>query len=110
MGSSGLPDDSDTTLHSDGSDAVPAMQVIVQAANPFLDWLGLLLNMRKSVIAAIDHATGRAVATESITFNGKLFTALSPDTAHKALGVLMTLTGNCSRPVREQNWTEYQNY
>jgi ribonuclease HI len=92
MGSSGFADD--TTLHSDGSDAVPAMQVIVQAATPFLDWLGLLLNMRKSVITAIDHATGRAVATDSITFNGKPFTALPPDTAHKALGVLMTLTGN----------------
>ncbi len=51
--------------------------------------------MRKSVIAAIDHATGRAaVATDNITFNGKPFTALSPDTVHKALGVLMTLTGN----------------
>ena len=92
MGSSGFADD--TTLHSDGPDAVPAMQVIVQAATPFLDWLGLLLNMRKSFIAAIDYATGRAVATDSITFNGNPFTALSPDTAHKALGVLMTLTGN----------------
>jgi hypothetical protein len=44
MGSSGFADD--TTLHTDGSDAVSAMQVMVQATAPFLTWLGLLLNMR----------------------------------------------------------------
>lgn len=99
MGSSGFADD--TTLHTDGSDAVSAMQVLVQATAPFLTWLGLLLNMRKSVIAAIDHATGRAVATDSITFNGVPFTVLPPGAAHKVLGVLMTLTGN---------YTEHKEY
>ncbi len=50
--------------------------------------------MRKSVIVAIDHATGKAIATDSITFNSVPFTVLPPDAAHKVLGVLMTLTGN----------------
>ncbi len=75
-------------------DADSAMQVLVQATPPFLTWLGLLLNMSKSVIAAIDHATGRAIATDSITFNRVPFTVLPPDAAHKVQGVLMTLTGN----------------
>jgi hypothetical protein len=46
MCSSGFADD--TTLHTDGPDAVPAMQVLVDAISPFCDWLGLLLNLLKS--------------------------------------------------------------
>ncbi len=80
MGSSGMADD--TTLHTDCSDAVPAMQVMVQAISPFLGWLCLLLNLRKSIITAIDHAKNWDIATDSITFNGMLFTVLPPDTAH----------------------------
>ncbi len=57
--------------------------------------------MRKSVITAIDHATDRAVATDSINFNGVPFTVLPPDAAHKVLGVLMTRTGN---------YTEHKEY
>jgi hypothetical protein len=45
---SGFADD--TTLQMDGSDAVPAMQVMVKAEAPLLDWLGLFLNMLNSVI------------------------------------------------------------
>ena len=70
------------------------MQVMVRAVAPFLDWLGLLLNMLKSKISAINHATGLPVATDSITFNGVPFTVLPPDAAHKVLGVFMTLTGS----------------
>jgi len=92
MGTSGFCDD--TTMHSDGPDAVPAMQVMVTAVAPFLEWLGLLLNMLKSKISAINHATGLPVATDSITFNGIPFTVLPPDAAHKVLGVYMTLTGS----------------
>ena len=92
MGTSGFCDD--TTMHSDGPDAVPAMQVMVTAVAPFLEWLGLLLNMLKSKISAINHATGLPVATDSITFNGIPFTVLPPDAAHKVLGVFMTLTGS----------------
>jgi hypothetical protein len=91
-GSNGFADD--TALHTDSSDAVPAMQVIVQAVALFLTWLGLLSNMCKSIITATDHAKNGNIETDSITFNGMLFTVLPPDTEHKVLGVLMTLTGN----------------
>jgi hypothetical protein len=67
---------------------------MVTAVAPFLEWLGLLLNMLKSKISAINHATGLPVATDSITFNGIPFTVLPPDAAHKVLGVYMTLTGS----------------
>jgi hypothetical protein len=50
--------------------------------------------MRKSVISAINHDTGLAVVTDSITFNGIPFTVLPPDAAHKVLEVFMTLTGS----------------
>jgi hypothetical protein len=66
------------------------MQVMVRAVAPFFEWLGLLLNMRKSVISAINHDTGLAVATDSITFNCIPFTVLPPDAAHKVLGVFLT--------------------
>ncbi len=52
------------------------MQMMVRAVIPFLDWLSLLLNMLKSKISAINHATGLPVATGSITFNGIMFTVL----------------------------------
>jgi hypothetical protein len=86
MGTSGFCDD--TTMHSDGPDAVPAMQVMVRSVAPFLEWLGLLLNMLKSKISVINHATGLLVATDSITFNGIPFTVLPPDAAHKVLECL----------------------
>jgi hypothetical protein len=63
-----------------------------------LNLAGSSLNMRKSVIAAIYHATGRTIATDSITFNSVPFTVLPPDAAHKVLGVSMTLTGNYMEP------------
>jgi hypothetical protein len=56
MDTSGFCDD--TTMHSDGPDTVPAMQVMVRAVAPFVEWLGLLLNMLKSKISAINHAIG----------------------------------------------------
>ncbi len=48
MGTSGFCDD--TTMHSNGPDGVPAMQLMVRAVTQFLEWLGLLLSMlnRKS--------------------------------------------------------------
>jgi hypothetical protein len=39
MGTSGFCDD--TTKHSDGPDAVPAMQVMLRAFAPFFEWLGV---------------------------------------------------------------------
>ena len=77
------------------------MQVMIKAVAPFMAWAGLLLNMLRSVILAIDNATDPAVLTASITFNGiLLFAVLPADTAHtKVLGVFMALTGN----YRERN-------
>jgi hypothetical protein len=62
------------------------MQVIVQAIASFLDWLGLLLNMRKSIITEIDHAKNRDIATDSIKFNDMPFTVLPPVPRHSAQG------------------------
>ena len=92
MGSSGFADD--TTLHTDGPDAVPAMQVLVDSITPYMDWLGLLLNMGKCRISAIDHATGEPVSTDSIRYKGVPFPVLPPNEAHKVVGVFMNLTGD----------------
>ena len=91
MGTSGFADD--TTMHSDGPDAVPAMQVMVRAVAPFLDWLGLLLNMLKSKISAINHATGHPVATDSITFNGVPFNCPPPGCSTQGPGSVHDLDG-----------------
>jgi hypothetical protein len=50
------------------------------------------LNMSKSFISAINFATGQAIPTVSITFDGKPFSVLPPDQPHKHLGIRMTLT------------------
>ena len=91
-GSSGFADD--TALHTSGSDAIPAMRALVNKIGPLFKWLGMSLNMSKSYISAINFATGRAIPTDSITFDGKPFSVLPPDQAHKHLGIRMTLTGD----------------
>jgi len=91
-GSSGFADD--TNCHTGGPDAIPAMRVIVQLIGPIYFWLGMFFNMKKSFISAIDHSTGLAMPTDSITVNGVSFTVLSPSEAHKHLGVQATLTGD----------------
>jgi len=50
--------------------------------------------MFKSYISAINFATGQAMPTDSITFDGKPFSVLHPAQAHKHLGIRMTLTGD----------------
>jgi hypothetical protein len=71
-------------MHSDCPDAVPAMQVMV------------LVSKYAQIESRGEnyYATGLAVATDSVTFNGVPFTVLPPDAARKALGVFMTLTGS----------------
>jgi ribonuclease HI len=91
-GSSGFADD--TALHTGGSDAIPAMRALVNSIGPLLKWLGMSLNMSKSYISAINFATGQAIPTVSITFDGKPFSVLPPDQPHKHLGIRMTLTGD----------------
>ena len=53
--------------------------------------------MLKSTISAIDNATGRMVATDSIRHDGASFPVLPPDQAHKHLGIRINLTGDFSQ-------------
>ena len=55
-GSSGFADD--TVFHTSGPDAVPRMQAIIAPVGAYLRWSGLLINMPKSKISAIDFSTG----------------------------------------------------
>ena len=91
-GSSGFADDS--TLHTAGPDAIPSMRILVSEVGPFIDWLGLYINMKKSFISAIDFSTNNPVATDSITLHGVSFITLLPDQPHKHLGVRITMTGD----------------
>jgi hypothetical protein len=94
-GSSGFADD--TVFHTSGPDAVPRMQAIIAPVGAYLRWSGLLINMLKSKISAIDYSTGKVVATDSIRHDGAAFPALLPDQAHKHLGMRMSLTGDFSQ-------------
>ena len=71
LGTSGFVDD--TCCHTGGPDAIPAMQVIMHIIIPAYIWLGMFLNMKKSVISAMDHSTGFAMPTNNITVNGVPF-------------------------------------
>jgi len=91
-GASGFVDD--TSLHTDGPDAIPAMREMVERTSRFCRWVGIAVNMTKSCISAIDFNTGRQVSTDSITLDGCPFPAIPPHCAHKHLGVYITLTGD----------------
>ena len=91
-GSTGFADD--TTLKTDGPDAVPAMCNQVQPVGNYLHWTGQLVQTNKSEIVGVDLGTGQPIATDSITLNGQPFTVLHPDDPHKHLGVRMTAMGD----------------
>jgi len=93
-GSSGYADDAQ--YRTDGPDAIPAMQVIVDKGAVFLDWIGMSVNMNKSGISAIDYATGKTVDTSSITLKGQTFPVIHPKQPTKTLGIRMSLTGDLS--------------
>ena len=94
-GSSGFADD--TVFHTSGPDAVACMQAIIAPVGAYLKWSGLLINVLKSKVSAIDNSTGGVVATDSIRHEGATFPVLLPDQAHKHLGVRLTLTGDFSQ-------------
>ena len=73
------------------------MQAIIAPVGAYLRWSGLLINMPKSKISAIDNSTGGVVATDSIRYEGAPFPVLLPDQAHTHLGMRMTLTGGFSQ-------------
>ncbi len=71
-GSTGFADD--TTLKTDGPDAVPAICNQVEQVGSYLEWTGQLVQISKSEIVGVDlitTVTGRPIATDSITLNGK---------------------------------------
>ena len=80
-GNSGFVDD--TSLHTDGPNAIPAMCAMVKKTSRFCCWVGIAVNMAKSCISAIDYNTGRQVSTDSISLDGRLFPAIPPHFAHK---------------------------
>jgi hypothetical protein len=63
-------------LHTEGPDAVLAINITVDAIAPILKWIGLEVHMAKSQCTGINHETGKQVATalDSITLNGKPLT------------------------------------
>ena len=93
-GSSGFADDS--TLHTDGPDAIPAMAILVKAAVNYLEWAGMKIHLKKCGITAMDMRSGQSIATDSITLHGEPFPVIPPDRPHKHLGVRMALNGDFS--------------
>ncbi len=69
---------------------------MVNAIAPILKWIGLEVHMTKSQCTGINHETGKQVATDSITLNGKPFTTLPPDKPYKYLGARATISGDLS--------------
>ena len=61
-GASCLADD--LLLHTEGPDAVPAMNIMVNAIAPILKWTGLEVHMIKSQCTGINHVTRTQVATD----------------------------------------------
>ena len=86
-----------TVFHTSEPDAVPRMQAIIGPIGAYLRWSGLLINMLKSKISAIDFSTGGWVAIDSIRHKDAAFPVLLPDQAHKHLGMRMSLTGDFSQ-------------
>jgi hypothetical protein len=70
------------------------MAILVQLVSIITAWMGLLINMKKSFISAVDVSSGQIVATDSITYRGSCFPVLHPDQAFKRLGLRITLTGD----------------
>ena len=64
-GASGFVDD--TNLHTDGPDAIPVMQTMVEKVGSFCHWVGIAVNM---CISAMDFNTGEQISTNSITLHG----------------------------------------
>jgi hypothetical protein len=86
----------DSTLHTDGPDAIPAMAVMAPPAIGYLRWAGMEIHLKKCRITAIDMRTGQRVATDSVTLCGEPFPVILPNQSHKHLGVRIALNGDFS--------------
>ncbi len=93
-GSSGLADD--TSLHTDGPDAVRAMAKLVTKTADYLQWAGMDIHLKKCGSTAMDMRNGQRVATDSITLRGQPFPVrvILLNQSHKHLGVRMAIDGN----------------
>ncbi len=89
-GSSDSADDSQ--LHTDGPDVIPAISIMVPMVASYLEWAGMVINLKKCGIPAMDTKTGQQVATDSITLHGEH----PPDQSHKHPGLQMALNGDFS--------------
>jgi hypothetical protein len=81
----------DSTLHTDGPDAIPAMAVTVPPAVGYLRWNGMAIHLKKCGITAIDMRTRQRVATDSVTLCEEPFPVILPNQSHKHLGVRIAL-------------------
>ena len=93
-GSDAFADDS--TLHTDGPDAIPAMAIMVPLAVGYLEWAGMDINLKKCGITAMDMRTGQMVATDSVTLHGEPFPVIPPNKSHKHLGLRVAINGDFS--------------
>jgi hypothetical protein len=75
-GSSGFADD--TQLHTDCTDAVTAMAILVTKTAEYLCWAGMDIHMKKCGITAMDMRNCQRVATDSITLRGQPFPVVLP--------------------------------
>ena len=71
-----------------------SMQLLATALERFCQWSGLNVNVEKSVISGINHATGARIVTDGVKFQGRTFAPLPPDRLFRFLGVRVTLTGD----------------
>ena len=86
----------DSTLHTDGPDAIPAMAIMAPPATGYLEWAGMEINLKKCGITAMDMRTGQQVATDSVTHHGEPFPVIPPGKSHKHLGLRVALNGDFS--------------
>ena len=75
-----------------GPNTVADMQVLVACIVLWEPWSGVTVNLDKTRITAIDFASGRVLATDSILYKGSPFMVILPSEPFKYLGVRTTLT------------------
>jgi hypothetical protein len=65
-----------STLHTNGPDAIPALAVMVPPVADFLEWAGVESNLKKYGITAMYMRTGQRLATDSVKLRGEPFSVI----------------------------------
>ena len=86
----------DSTLHTDGPDAIAALALMAPKGVSYLEWAGMEIHLKKCGITAMDMRTGQQVATDSVTLRGEAFPVIPPNQSHKHLGLRMAINGDFS--------------